>query len=412
MDKIDSVKDTDTVEDLMTTTLLPVVSTSDHMTHNVSITTHTQTHEIDVDSHNNSLPVVKVLGTGGTIAAKTESNLQTCGYDVDLTIEDLILSVPGLSEIAHLKFQQIVNLDSKELNSTHLLLVHREIKRAYECDGIKRFVITHGTDSLEETAFFLDLTINYPDIVIVMTGSMRPSSSISADGTFNLYQAVAVAASDESIGRGVLVVLNDSIGSGFYITKSNANTLDTFKSVGQGYLGQFVYGNVNYFYPKSRPCNVHINIDSTKLTGKLQFSSDPVGVKRRYELPEVIILYNHQGFNPKLIELAIEQVNAKAIVLATSGAGSLSEETNEVLKYIWSKFQIPVVYSKRSQDGCITSANLPKVDGGKQLEGAIAGGYLNPQKCRLLLQLALHKGYSVPHIKKIFASEGIYGGGL
>lgn len=405
---MDSVKETSTVdEEVEFSTSIIRTMTND----SISITTSSVTKEIDVDCHDSSLPVVKVLGTGGTIAAKNSSNTKTYGYKVDLTIEDLIHSVPGLSQIAHLKYQQIVNLDSKELNATHLLLIHREIKRSYEQEGIKRFVITHGTDSLEETAFFLEMTISHPDIVIVMTGSMRPSSSISADGSFNLYQAVTVAANPESHGRGVLVVLNDSIGSGFYITKSNANTLDTFKSVGQGYLGQFVYNNVNFYYPRSRPSTLFIDIDSDKLTQNLQFSADPISAKRRYELPEVSILYNCQGFNPRLIELVVEQMDVKALVLATSGAGSLSDETNEVLKYVWHKYHIPVVYSKRSQEGCVSAANLPKIDQGKPFEGAIAGGYLNPQKCKLLLQLTLHKGYSIKEIKDAFSSQGIYGGG-
>lgn len=380
------------------------------MSDEVSITTSARTNEIDVDSHDKSLPVVKVFGTGGTIAAKAASDLQTSGYDVDLTIEDLINTVPGLSQIAHLKYQQVVNLDSKELNSTHLLLLHREIKRSYLEEGIKQFVITHGTDSLEETAFFLGLTINYPDIVIVITGSMRPSSSISPDGTFNFYQAVAVSASKEAIGRGVLVVLNDSIGSGFYITKTNANTLDTFKSIGQGFLGSFVYGKVCFYYPPLRPSDLYIDIDSQKLTDSLQFSTDPIATKRRHELPEVTVFYNVQGFNPKLIELAVEQMDTKAIVMATSGAGSLTEETNDFLKYIWQKYHIPIVYSKRSQDGCVARANLPKNGAGRPHEGAIAGGYLSPQKCRILLQLALHKNYNIQQIKKAFESDGIYGG--
>jgi L-asparaginase len=380
------------------------------MTEEVTITTSAETHEIDVHTEDSTLPVVKIFGTGGTIAAKADSTLKTSGYDVDLTIEDLINSVPGLSHVAHLKYQQIVNVDSKELNATHLLLLHREIKRSYLEEGIKRFVITHGTDSLEETAFFLELTINYPDIVIVMTGSMRPSSSISADGTFNLYQAVAVSAHPESVGRGILVVLNDSIGSGFYITKTNANTLDTFKSIGQGYLGSFVNGSINFYYPSSKPSNLYIDIDSQKLTSSLQFSSDPISSKRRHELPEVAIFYNVQGFNPKIIELAVDQMDVKAIILATSGAGSLTDETNEFLKYIWQKYQIPVVYSKRSQDGSVTVSNLPKNDDGKPFEGAIAGGYLNPQKSRILLQLALLKNYSVKQIKEAFASNGVYGG--
>ncbi|CAM9011370.1 unnamed protein product [Wickerhamomyces anomalus] len=345
----------------------------------ISITTKTN-NEIDIDSHDSSLPVVKIFGTGGTIASKGSTNTQTAGYQVDLNIEDLINSVPDLAEIAHLKYQQIVNLDSKEINSTHLLLLHREIKKAYEEEGIKSIVITHGTDSLEETAFFLELTINYPDIVIVLTGSMRPHSSISSDGSFNLYQAVAVSANEKSKGRGVLVVLNDSIGSGFYITKSNANSLDTFKSIGQGYLEL------------------------------LLFSSNPTSSTRRHEFPEVTILYNYQGFNPQIIELAVQQMDSKALVFACSGAGSLTDETNEILKWIWHKYNIPVVYSKRSMDGTVPRAALPKNDNGAVYEGAIAGGYLNPQKCRILLQLALQKGYTVSKIKSIFENGGIYGG--
>lgn len=377
----------------------------------ISITTKNN-NEIDIDSHDSSLPVVKIFGTGGTIASKGSTGTQTAGYQVDLNIEDLIKSVPELAEVAHLKYQQIVNLDSKEINSTHLLLLHREIKKAYEEEGVKSIVITHGTDSLEETAFFLELTVNYPDIVIVLTGSMRPHSSISSDGSFNLYQAVAVAANEKSKGRGVLVVLNDSIGSGFYITKSNANSLDTFKSIGQGYLGSFVDNEVHFYYPPSKPFtnSLFFDIDSTKLTDTLQFSSNPASSKRRHEFPEVTILYNYQGFNPQLIELAVQQMDSKALVFACSGAGSLTDETNEILKWVWHKYNIPVVYSKRSMDGTVPRAALPKNDNGKVYEGAIAGGYLNPQKCRILLQLALNNGYTINKIKSIFENGGIYGG--
>ncbi|CCH46297.1 Glutamyl-tRNA(Gln) amidotransferase subunit D [Wickerhamomyces ciferrii] len=376
-----------------------------------TITTSTS-NEIDIDSHDNSLPVVKILGTGGTIASKGTTNTQTAGYKVDLNIEDLVKSVPDLANIAHLKYQQIVNLDSKEINSTHLLLLHREIKKSYLEEGIKSFVITHGTDSLEETAFFLELTVSYPDIVIVITGSMRPHSSISSDGSFNLYQAVAVSANEKSKGRGVLVVLNDSIGSGFYITKSNANSLDTFKSIGQGYLGSFVDNEVHYYYPPSKPFpkSLSFEIDSERLTRLLQFSSNPDSAKRRHEFPEVTILYNYQGFNPQLIELAAQQMDSKALVFACSGAGSLTDETNEILKWVWHKYNIPVVYSKRSMDGTVPRASLPKNDNGEVYKGAIAGGYLNPQKCRILLQLALNQGYNVSQIKSIFESGGIYGG--
>lgn len=364
--------------------------------------TDTKTEETKV------LTTIKILGTGGTIASKAESNTATSNYKVDLTVEDLVNKIPDLPKDLDLKYKQLFNLDSKELSSSHLLILHNEITQSYENEGIKNFVITHGTDSLEETAFFLELSINYPDIVIVITGSMRPSSNVSSDAIFNLYQAIRVAAAPESKNRGVLVVLNDSIGSGFYITKTNANSLDTFKSSGQsGFLGNFVHDKVHYYYPTSNPSKVKFHIDSGKLIRLLDLNN--VDAKRRNELPEVSVFYNVQGFNPALLQLAIDQLGAKALVMATSGAGSLSEETNEILKYIWEKYGIPVVYSKRSQDGCVTPWSLPQFDG-KTSKGSVAGGYLNPQKCRILLQLCLLQNYNIDQIKAVFASDGIFGG--
>ncbi|KAH3674722.1 hypothetical protein WICMUC_003082 [Wickerhamomyces mucosus] len=365
--------------------------------------------EIEITHPSHTETTIKILGTGGTIASKAESNVSTSNYKVDLTVEDLVKAIPDLPTNLNLKYKQLFNLDSKELTSSHLLFLHKEIVESYQIEGIKNFVITHGTDSLEETAFFLELTINFPDITIVLTGSMRPSSNVSSDAIFNLYQAIKVASAPESKNRGVLVVLNDSIGSGFYITKTNANSLDTFKSSGQaGFLGNFVHNQVHYYYPVSKPTSIHFNIDSNKLTKLLDLNN--VGKKRRNELPEVSVFYNVQGFNPTLIQLAIDQIGTKAIVIATSGAGSLSEETNEILKFVWEKYAIPVIFSKRSQDGCVTSWALPKFDNDKTFKGAIAGGYLNPQKCRILIQLCLLQNYSIDQIKSVFESDGIFGG--
>lgn len=355
-------------------------------------------------------PTVKILGTGGTIASKGEDSATTAGYELNFSIEDLINAIPDLKKLnANVLYQEVFNLYSQELNSTHLLLLHREILKAYNEEGIRYFVITHGTDTLEETAFFLELTINFPDIVVVLTGSMRPHSALSSDGSFNLYQSVAVAINPESVGRGVLVVLNDNIGSGYYITKSNANSLDTFKTSGQGYLGNFVNGKIHYFYPPARPNDLHFEIDSYHLTRTIPFAKDspaPFTSKtRRYELPEVPIFYNYQGFNPMLVELAVQQMNCKALVFATCGAGSLTEETNEILKWVWDKFNIPVIYSLRSMSGIVPRENLPKNNNGDYYQGAIASGYLNPQKSRILVQLALHAGYNIDQIKEVFESN-------
>lgn len=333
------------------------------------------------------LPLIKVLGTGGTIASKGTSSSQTAGYKVDLSIENLIQSIPDLSHTCELHFEQVFNLDSKEFTTNELLVLRNKvIEDLHYFDGI---VITHGTDTCEETAFFLQSTIltNKP---IVMCGSMRPSSSISSDGEMNLYQACVVAANKQSRKRGILVTLNDRIGSGYYITKSDANSLDTFKSLGQGYLGNFVNNEVQFYFPPNIP------------TGLKMFN-----LKTDTEtLPNIPILYAHQGFDNKLIELAINHTdNCQGLIMATMGAGSLSDSTNEHLAEISTKKKLPIIYSKRSMDGSVTKGSLPKIPGNDYL---IAGGCLNPQKARILLQLCLYAEFDLRQIRKAF--DEVYGG--
>lgn len=343
------------------------------------------------DGDNTKLPIIKVLGTGGTIASKGSSSYQTAGYEVDLTIEDLIKSIPDLSHTCELHFEQVFNLDSKEFGTKELIALHNKIQEDLPFfDGI---VITHGTDTCEETAFFLESTINTRK-PIVICGSMRPSTSISSDGEMNLYQACVVAANKQSRGRGILVTLNDKIGSGYYITKSDANSLDTFKSLGQGYLGNFVNNEVHYYYPPNRPTG----LQKFNLLGE-----DELKDYNKYS--NIPILYFHQNFNNELIELIIKQLKVPGIVLATMGAGSLADSTNKLLAKLSTEYQIPIIYSKRSMDGSVSKGSLPKVSNKEYL---IAGGYLNPQKSRILLQLCLNDNLSIEQIRKIY-KEG-YGG--
>lgn len=342
------------------------------------------------------LPTIKVLGTGGTIASKGTTAHQTAGYEVDLTIEDLIKSIPDLSTTCNLQYEQVLNLDSKEFGTKELLTLYNKVKDdLYNYDGI---VITHGTDTMEETSFFLQSTI-HTNKPIVMCGSMRPSTAVSSDGPMNLYQAIVIAADKQSRGRGVLVALNDRIGSGFYITKSNANSLDTFKSIGQGYVGNFVNNEVHYYFPAAKP----LGVKYFKLTNPLVSA----------ELPEVPILFAHQGLNNKLIEITIKGLNAKGLVLATMGAGSMAKETNKFICDLSKKYNnLPIIYSKRAMDGMVPMGSLPKVQDSNgetiDFDNAIASGYLNPQKSRILLQLCLSNGMKTDEIKKVF--RGVYGG--
>lgn len=157
---------------------------------------------------NGNLPNVTIFGTGGTIASKGTSNTQTTNYKVGVTIEALVEAVPELCNISNVSGLQVSNVDSGSINSTILLHLARYVNADMANPISHGSVVTHGTDTLEETAFFLDLTVKTHKPV-VMTGAMRPSTAISADGPLNLYQAVKLAGSDEARDRGVLIVLNE-----------------------------------------------------------------------------------------------------------------------------------------------------------------------------------------------------------
>lgn len=337
------------------------------------------------DQHN-TLPRIKILGTGGTIASKGADSSQTAGYHVDLSIQELLESIPDITGVCQIEYEQLCNVDSKDINEEILLKIYKGISDSLQSfDGI---VITHGTDTLAETAFFIESTIDFGDLPVVFVGSMRPSTSVSADGPMNLYQAICIAADSESRGRGVLVSLNDQISAGYYITKTNANSLDSF-NVRQGYLGNFFNNEVHYYYPPVKPLGCH------KFKLRLE---EYMPIPR---FPEVCIIYSHQSFDPELVDIVAKRY--KGLVIATMGAGSLPKAVNERCL----AQTIPIVYSKRSMDGMVPDVNLPHPLGEKT-SNVIASGYLSPEKSRILLQLCLTKSYTIQEARNVF--YGVYGG--
>jgi len=339
----------------------------------------------DDSTFNSSLPSVKIFGTGGTIASKGDTASTTAGYHVGLTVDDLIDAVPSLKEVANLDYLQVSNIGSNSLNYTHLIPLHHNISSTLQSDEFDGAVVTHGTDTMEETAFFLEMTIS-SEKPICIAGAMRPSTATSADGPMNLYQAVSVCSNERAKGRGTMITMNDRIASGFWTTKTNANTLDTFKAEEQGYLGTFINNDVEFYYPPARPEGFQY-FDISNVT-------DPS------EIPEVMILYSYQGAQPDLIEYAITKLGAKGIVLAGSGAGSWPENGETVNKEMFEKYGTPIVHSRRTMDGSVPKDDAP--------EYAIASGFLNPQKARILLQLCLYSGYSLEQTRTAFSS--VYGG--
>ena len=245
-----------------------------------------------------------------------------------------------------------------------------------EADGV---VVTHGTDSMEETAYFLHLVVKSPRPV-VLTGAMRPATSLSADGPLNLYNAVAVAADPEARGRGTIVVLNDDLHSARDVTKSNTTDVQTFVSPGPGLLGTASYGRIRYF---RRPSRRH-SVES-------EFS-----VEGQEDLPRVDILYAHANMHPDLVQASVA-FGARGIVVAGMGNGNVtSAAAAELTEAV--KRGLVVVRSTRVVSG----------DVGRNIEldddrlGLVAADQLNPQKSRVLLQLCLVRGMDSAAVQDAF----------
>ncbi|KAL4780815.1 Asparaginase/glutaminase [Aspergillus varians] len=247
---------------------------------------------------NTTLPNVTIFATGGTIAGSAADNTATTGYQAGaLGIQTLIDAVPEMLDIVNVAGVQIANVASGDVSSSILLkIAHRINNDVCDDPSIAGAVVTHGTDTLEETAFFLDATIKCAKPIVIV-GAMRPATAISADGPFNLLQAVTVAATKEARNRGALVVLNDRIASAFYVSKTNANTMDTFKAVEMGYLGAIVSNKPYFFYPPVLPTG-KTHVDVTNVTA----------------IPRVDILYSYQDMTNDTLLSAVEN-GAKGVVV-------------------------------------------------------------------------------------------------
>lgn len=346
--------------------------------HPPAIVSHALFARQDIQSPiNSSLPNVTIFATGGTIASQGSSNTQTVGYQVGLGVQQLVDAVPEVLNISNVAGYQISNVDSGSINQTISLKLAHKINEELAKDHVSGVVVTHGTDTLEETAFFLQLAVNSSKPVVVV-GAMRPATALSADGPLNLLQAVTLAVSENAKDRGTMIALNDRIGSAYYTTKNNANSLDTFFSTEAGQLGFFI-NQVPYFYfAPSAP----IGATHFDLTNKTTLS-------------QVDILYAHQDVNPALFNSSYA-AGAEGIVFAGVGAGGLSATASEAAESLFNATGIPIVASRRSVDGFVPSQDE---------SFAIAAGFYNPQKARVLLQLALTMGYDYDKIKDLFAQS-------
>jgi L-asparaginase len=325
------------------------------------------------------LPSVKVLATGGTIAgaqaSATDYGYKAGAYDVNV----LLKAVPNLDKLAVLSGEQVANIGSQDMNDEVWLKLAKRLNAVLAEPGTGGALITHGTDTLEETSYFLSL-VTKSDKPVVMVGSMRPATAISADGPGNIYNGVAVASDPRAKGRGTLVCLNDEIHYARNVVKTDTTSVQTFRSLNRGPAGVVHTGKIDWFEPMDR-----------KLGAASEFSIDGLD-----KLPRVDVIYAHANMSADLIDASVAG-GAKGIVVAGVGDGNATTPALDALTKA-AKSGIVVVRSTRLPSGIVLRNNEVNDDE----KGFVASGELNPAKSRVLLQLALTKTSDPVRIQKMF----------
>lgn len=322
------------------------------------------------------LPNITVFATGGTIAGSSLNSHDTTRYEIgSLGFQHLIDNIPELCSVSNIRGVQVANVGSHNIRSETLIHMAQEIQRDLDNPYTQGAVVTHGTDTLDETAFFLDLTIKSEKPVVVV-GAMRPATAISADGPMNLLNAIALAASKSARGRGVMIVMNERIGAARFTSKTNANRLDAFRAGDHGFLGVFENVRPIFFYPSSRPLGHH-HFDISQRSASAG-------------LPKVDILFGYQGLEPALFKSAVD-LGAKGVVLAGVGAGWWPTLAWEEVKMVAEERGIPVMLSRRPMEGYVDGSS-----------GGAGCGFLDPQRCRIQLQLCLEQGLDRKAMESIF----------
>jgi L-asparaginase len=333
---------------------------------------------------NAPLPLVWVLATGGTISGKGATSTSLADYKSGALLgQELVNAVPEIKAVADVKVEQIVNVSSTDITIENWLALANRINTIFQSDAhVAGVVVTHGTNTLEETAYFLNLTVK-DDRPVVLVGSMRPASAISADGPLNLLNAVRTAIAADARGKGVLVVLNDEINNARDVTKTNTYRVETFRAPELGLLGYVDADQVTFYRASTRRHTTRSEFDVSRLT----------------QLPQVDILYSYVQPSTRIAQ-ALVAAGAEGIVIAGTGAGLVSTAEREALKPLLSAptAKRPVIVrSNRTGNGRVIAQ--------KEYDalGMIPADTLTPQKARVLLMLALTKTHDVTDIRRMFA---------
>jgi len=313
-----------------------------------------------------ALPCIRLLATGGTIAG-AQVNAATRGYKAGVfSTAALLAAVPQLADLAQIEVEAVAAIGSQDMDDATWLRLAARTQAALDSPEIAGVVITHGTDTMEETAFFLNLVLR-TEKPVVLVGAMRPATAISADGPMNLYNAVAVAADPAAARRGVLVVANDEIHFAREVSKTNTTQLGTFRTTPRGLAGLVNAGRLHLYAPPVR---------------RHTFAS-ALAVSEQTILPRVEIIYAHAGMGRALIDAAV-QAGARGLVIAGVGDGNLGAVALEAAAEAV-RGGVAVVRSSRTGGGVVERA----IEIDDDALGFVAADELNPPKARVLLMLGL-----------------------
>ena len=323
-----------------------------------------------------ALPRVVVLATGGTIASRFDPAIGALAPAV--TGADLVGAVPGLEKVAAVEVEQVANIGSYDMTPDVWRRLSSRANELLADERISGIVVTHGTDTLEETAYFLDLTVT-SEKPVVLVGAQRAASYFDSDGPRNLLNAVRVAVSPEAVGKGTLVVMNGQINAAREVTKTNTIEVETFKTLEFGALGVADLGAVRFYRAPLR--------------------RQTLPLSARQELGRVEIVSQYAGADGRIITLLLQQGGLDGLVVEGFGLGHVTAGTLAAIKEARSR-NIPVVLSTRVYTGRVVPLYARDVE--TQQLGCIRADNLSAQKARVLLMLALARTKDTGELQKYF----------
>ena len=312
------------------------------------------------------LPLIKIVATGGTIA-NTPSGRLHAGEVAD--------AIPALKKIARLEVEEVIRVGSSSITVENWLTLARRINEIFAKEPeVKAIVVTHGSNTVEETGYFLSLTVK-SDKPVVLTAAQRQFTTLSSDSPKNFLQAVRVAASDDARGKGALIVANDLINAARDVTKNISYRVETYNSRDLGALGFVDEDRVTFYRAPTRQANA--------------FDLDKI-----QKLPRVDIVYAYAGADGALIEAAVAN-KAQGLVIAGFPTGSGTPAMDEAMKRVAAK-GIAVVMTNRGGMGRVTDTRAAEA------RPLIFGDNLTPQKARILLMLALTRSKDPAELQWMF----------